>query len=46
VLVASSDRIRQELGWNPQHADLESIIGDAWKWHLAHPNGYGTAAQV
>jgi UDP-glucose 4-epimerase len=40
VLVASSDRIRAELGWNPQHPDLERIIGDAWAWHQAHPNGY------
>lgn len=44
VLVASSDRIRKELGWNPQHADLESIIGDAWAWHQTHPQGYGVTA--
>ena len=40
VLVASSDRIRQELGWEPKHPDMETIIGDAWKWHQAHPKGY------
>ena len=32
VLVASSARIRKELGWNPARPDLESIIVSAWKW--------------
>ena len=41
VLVASSARIRQELGWNPRYQDLSDIIGSAWKWLQAHPNGYG-----
>ncbi len=40
VLVASSDRARRELGWEPEFPDLESIIGTAWEWHQAHPNGY------
>ena len=39
-LVASSEKIRDELGWNPQYADLESIIETAWTWHRSHPNGY------
>jgi UDP-glucose 4-epimerase len=39
-LVASSDRIRQELGWEPQFADLEQIIDSAWRWHQHHPDGY------
>jgi UDP-glucose 4-epimerase len=39
-LVASSDRIRQELGWAPQFADLEQIIDSAWRWHQHHPDGY------
>ncbi|MEE9216689.1 MAG: UDP-glucose 4-epimerase GalE, partial [Anaerolineales bacterium] len=39
-LVASSDKIRAELGWSPQHADLEDIISSAWEWHRAHPEGY------
>jgi len=33
VLVASSEKIRRVLGWNPQHSDLESIIRSAWHWH-------------
>jgi UDP-glucose 4-epimerase len=44
VLVASSERIRQALGWVPKYPDLESIIGDAWKWHQRHPEGYSHPA--
>jgi UDP-glucose 4-epimerase len=40
-LVASSEKIRDELGWNPRYADLEQIIEMAWKWHRNHPSGYG-----
>jgi UDP-glucose 4-epimerase len=39
-LVASSRRIRQELGWRPARPTLEQMIGDAWEWHQAHPDGY------
>lgn len=39
-LVASSDKIRRELGWKPQHDSLKDIIGSAWEWHKDHPNGY------
>lgn len=39
-LIASSDKARSILGWNPEHADLEEIIASAWKWHSTHPNGY------
>ncbi|WP_284642878.1 UDP-glucose 4-epimerase GalE [Paenibacillus silviterrae] len=41
TLVASSDRTRAELGWNPKRDRLEQIIASAWAWHQAHPNGYG-----
>ena len=40
VLIASSERIQKELGWKPQFQDLHTIIESAWKWMLAHPNGY------
>ncbi|WP_036486135.1 UDP-glucose 4-epimerase GalE [Myxosarcina sp. GI1] len=33
ILVGSSDKVRRILGWNPQYADLNKIIGDAWRWH-------------
>lgn len=39
-LVASSEKIRRELGWSPQHDSVEDIIGSAWEWHKSHPNGY------
>ena len=40
ILVASSDRIKSELGWQPQFQDLEMIIDSAWRWLQDHPNGY------
>ena len=39
-LVASSDKIKRELGWQPQHASLKDIIASAWLWHRDHPKGY------
>lgn len=40
-LVASSDKIMSELGWNPKHNTLEEIIESAWRWHKSNPNGFG-----
>jgi UDP-glucose 4-epimerase len=42
-LVASSEKMRRELGWSPRHPQLDDIIGSAWEWHRAHPAGYSTA---
>ncbi|HSA99252.1 MAG TPA: UDP-glucose 4-epimerase GalE [Anaerolineae bacterium] len=39
-LVASSEKIKRELGWKPQHDDLHEIISSAWAWHESHPQGY------
>jgi UDP-glucose 4-epimerase len=39
-LVASSDKIRQQLGWIPQHPELTDIVASAWNWHRTHPQGY------
>ena len=39
-LVASSDKIKRELGWRPKHDRLHEIISSAWDWHKSHPNGY------
>ncbi len=36
VLVASSKKIKEELGWKPEKTDLDTIIGDAWKWQQSH----------
>ena len=40
VLYAKADKARAELGWTPRFPDLDSIVGDAWNWHRAHPHGY------
>jgi len=40
TLIASSDRIREDLAWNPQYGDLKTIIETAWKWHENHPTGF------
>ena len=40
VLVASSERIRSELGWRPEKPGLEAMISDAWAWMQAHLEGY------
>ncbi|HEY8491919.1 MAG TPA: UDP-glucose 4-epimerase GalE, partial [Dehalococcoidia bacterium] len=40
VLVASSERARRELGWEPRVASLEEIVASAWRWHRDHPDGY------
>ncbi|HEY2980711.1 MAG TPA: UDP-glucose 4-epimerase GalE, partial [Anaerolineales bacterium] len=39
-LVASSEKIRRELNWKPEHEDLKQIVGSAWEWHRTHPHGY------
>ena len=39
-LVASSEKIKRELGWKPKHDDLSEIITSAWAWHKWHPKGY------
>ncbi|NLX64603.1 MAG: UDP-glucose 4-epimerase GalE [Clostridiaceae bacterium] len=41
VLVASSQKIKDELKWNPTQNELKTIIASAWEWHRNHPNGYG-----
>ena len=40
VLIASSEKIKRELGWNPEFQDLRVIVESAWRWMQAHPNGY------
>jgi UDP-glucose 4-epimerase len=39
-LIASSEKIKKELGWRPQFQSLEAIIESAWKWHEKFPRGY------
>jgi len=40
ILYASAEKIRTELGWVPQYAELETIVAHAWQWHSSHPRGY------
>jgi UDP-glucose 4-epimerase len=39
-LIASSERARDSLGWKPLFENIEAIVQSAWRWHLAHPEGY------
>jgi UDP-glucose 4-epimerase len=39
-LVASADKAKRELGWQPKFPKLEQIVSTAWEWHRANPNGY------
>ncbi|MCA1037260.1 MULTISPECIES: UDP-glucose 4-epimerase GalE [Bacillaceae] len=40
TLIASSQKAKTVLGWNPQRTSIKQIIEDAWSWHQAHPHGY------
>ena len=39
-LIASSEKIKRDLGWKPQFQSLDAIIESAWKWHQKFPRGY------
>ncbi|MBN1254719.1 MAG: UDP-glucose 4-epimerase GalE [Deltaproteobacteria bacterium] len=41
VLIASSERIKKELGWKPHHDDLRTIIEKAWRWILTEKKDKG-----
>jgi UDP-glucose 4-epimerase len=41
VLYASSDHIKQELGWRPAFEEIDIIVETAWRWRETHPHGYG-----
>ena len=40
ILIAGSQKIKRELGWQPRFGSLRDIIATAWEWHRAHPSGY------
>ncbi|MCX7779114.1 MAG: UDP-glucose 4-epimerase GalE [Patescibacteria group bacterium] len=40
ILIASSTKIKKELGWQPKHSDLETIIKTAWQFYQNYPFGY------
>ena len=39
-LIASSEKIKNELGWQPRFQSVEAIVESAWKWHEKFPRGY------
>jgi UDP-glucose 4-epimerase len=40
MLVAASERIRSELGWEARKPGIEEMVADAWAFAQTHPNGY------
>jgi len=45
VLIAGSERIKRELGWQPQYQDLRMIITSAWNWLRNDPYGFEATAR-
>jgi UDP-glucose 4-epimerase len=43
ILVASSEKIKRELHWEPQFSSLEAIVSSAWEWRRVHPGGYAAS---
>jgi UDP-glucose 4-epimerase len=41
TLIATPEKIIQELGWAPRYTDIREIAETAWRWHSSHPDGYG-----
>lgn len=41
TLIASSEKAKKILDWNPTRTSIKKIFEDAWHWHSTHPNGYG-----
>lgn len=41
ALFADPSKVQRELGWVPKFRSIEPIIETAWRWHSAHPQGYG-----
>ncbi len=44
TLIATPELISRELGWQPRYDTIEAIVETAWRWHGAHPDGYGPAS--
>ena len=43
VAVASCEKIKRELGWEPAYPSLQQIVETAWRWHSTHPEGFGSS---
>jgi len=46
TLVASSEKLRRDLGWSPRHSELPNILESAWRWKQQFPRGYEGARQA
>jgi UDP-glucose 4-epimerase len=42
ALVADATQASAQLDWTPRYTSIEDIVETAWRWHQAHPNGYGS----
>lgn len=40
-LIAASEKIRADLGWEPKFQNILPIVESAWEWHVKRPRGYG-----
>ncbi|MDR2834242.1 MAG: UDP-glucose 4-epimerase GalE [Streptococcaceae bacterium] len=40
ILIASSQKAKEILGWQAEYTSIKEIIASAWKWHQSYPNGY------
>lgn len=40
ALIADTTKAQELLGWNPIHSNMDEMIGSAWAWMQAHPDGY------
>ena len=45
-LVASNERARRDLQWEPRLGALRAIVDTAWRWHERHPHGYGSPRPI
>lgn len=39
-LIASNEKAKKLLGWEPKYTDVKAVISTAWGWHKNHPDGY------
>ena len=42
TLIASSEKIKNLLGWDPKFSNVADVIKDAWHWHTSHPDGFNS----
>ena len=40
ALFADARKIRDELGWQARHTEIDGIVATAWNWFKGHPHGY------